>query len=527
MLGTIIGIEENTTLLKLSNEAGQVQNLINLYVVMEDPEKIIVGEIVDVKEGIAKINLLGEIQNNRFIFGVIRKPSFASKVKLISKEKIPMIISCDSNKENESLFIGESPVYPGVQVGFNINNFFANHFAIFGSTGSGKSCGVARVIQNIFEKKNQVAYRASLFIFDAYGEYHSAFKDLGKVVPEISFKAYTTNVNFSDSEVLKIPLWLLTTDDIALLLNAEKPSQLPIIEKALQLVSVFAREEDEVIKQKNDIVARAILDILSSGRPPAQIRDQVFSILSKYNTKDLNLETTIYQPGYTRPLKQCLIIDASGKIREMELLTNFINTFLDDSIELNMPDGSFKYGLQELSDALDFALISEGVLKSDKIFDETNTLKVRLHGLLNGDYSHYFDCPNFMTKDEYIRSLLMAGSGRKAQIINFNINYVDDRFAKNITKIYSKMLFDYAKGLPNRASLPFHIILEEAHRYVQKDIDVELLGYNIFDRITKEGRKYGVLLGLISQRPSEMSETALSQCSNFFIFKISVLKTTS
>lgn len=520
MLGTIIGIEENTTLLKLSTEAGQVQNLINLYVVMEDPEKIIVGEIVDVKEGIAKINLLGEIQNNRFIFGVIRKPSFASKVKLISKEKIPMIISCDSNKENESLFIGESPVYPGVQVGFNINNFFANHFAIFGSTGSGKSCGVARVIQNIFEKRNQVAYRASLFIFDAYGEYHSAFKDLSKVAPEISFKAYTTNVNFSDSEILKIPLWLLTTDDIALLLNAEKPSQLPIIEKALQLVSVFAREEDEVIKQKNDIVARAILDILSSGRPPAQIRDQVFSILSKYNTRDLNLETTIYQPGYTRPLKQCLIIDASGKIREMELLTNFINTFLDDSIELNMPDGSFKYGLQELSDALDFALISEGVLKSDKIFDETNTLKVRLHGLINGDYAHYFDCPNFMTKDEYIRSLLMAGSGRKAQIINFNINYVDDRFAKVLTKIYAKLLFEYNKDKGKQATLPFHIILEEAHRYVQKDNDVDLLGYNIFDRITKEGRKYGVILGLITQRPSDLSETALSQCNNFLIFKM-------
>ena len=114
----------------------------------------------------------------------------------------------------------------------------------------------------------------------------------------------------------------------------------------------------------------------------------------------------------------------------------------------------------------------------------------------------------------------MTEDGKKVQLINFNINYVDDRFAKNITKIYSKMLFDYAKGLPNRASLPFHIILEEAHRYVQKDIDVELLGYNIFDRITKEGRKYGVLLGLISQRPSEMSETALSQCSNFFIFKM-------
>ena len=99
-----------------------------------------------------------------------------------------------------------------------------------------------------------------------------------------------------------------------LLLSAEKPSQLPIIEQALKLVTIFGREEEIVLKHKNDIIARAILDIFASGRPPAQIRDQVFSVLTSYNTKELNLETPIYQPGYTRPLKQCLLIDASGKI---------------------------------------------------------------------------------------------------------------------------------------------------------------------------------------------------------------------
>ena len=114
----------------------------------------------------------------------------------------------------------------------------------------------------------------------------------------------------------------------------------------------------------------------------------------------------------------------------------------------------------------------------------------------------------------------MARDGKKAQIINFNINYIDDRLAKTITKIYSKMLFDYAKSLDRRGSFPFHIVLEEAHRYVQNDSDIDVLGYNIFDRITKEGRKYGVVLGLISQRPSELSETSLSQCSNFLIFKM-------
>ena len=521
MLGKIIGIEEDVVLLKLAINLDGFQNLINLHVVLEDSDQILVGEIIDIKEGIAYITLIGQICDNNFVFGVMRKPSFGATVKLISKEKISMIISVPEYKEREDVYIGESPVYPGVRVGFEINPFFSNHFAIFGSTGSGKSWGIAKLIQSIFEKQNTVAYRASIFIFDAYGEYHSAFKDISKKVPELSFKAYTTNVKMvNDAEVLKIPLWLLTVDDMALLLNAESPTQIPIIEKTLKLVGLFVRDEKEVIKQKNDIIARAILDILSSGKNSAQIRDQIFSVLSSYYTKDLNLETQIYQPGYVRSLKQCLIIDASGKLREMELLTNFMQSFLDDSIELTLPDGSFKYGLDDLMMALNFALLSEGVLNSNRVYDENNVLRVRLHALINGDYANYFKCDKYVSRDEYIKDLLMAPNGRKAQIINFNINYVDDRFAKTITKIYSKLLFDYAKNLDKRASLPFHIVLEEAHRYVQNDNDVNLLGYNIFDRITKEGRKYGVLLGLISQRPSDLSETSISQCSNFLIFKM-------
>ena len=520
MLGKIIGIEDDIIFIKLNIELDKFQNILNNHVIMEEADRKFIGEIIEIKDGIGSISLQGELIDDKFVFGVIRKPSFSATVKLISKEKIPIIIGINDYKENKDLLIGESAIYEGIKIGVNINQFFSNHFAIFGSTRSGKSCSVARIIQNLFQKKNSIAYRSSIFIFDAYGEYHNAFEGLHDKVPEISFKSYTTNTKFSDTETLKIPLWLLDTDDLAILLNAEKASQLPIIEQALKLVTIFGREEETVIKHKNDIIARAILDILASGRPPAQIRDQIFSVLTTYNTKELNLETPIFQPGYTRPLKQCLLIDASGKIREMELLTTFMQTFLNDELELKMPDGTFKYTLKDLKDAFDFALIAEGVLKSDKVFDEANVLKVRLHSLVNSEYSTYFDVEEYISKEQYIRGLLTAYDGRKAQIINFNINYVDDRFAKTITKIYSKLLFDYAKNLEKRATLPFHIILEEAHRYVQNDNDVELLGYNIFDRITKEGRKYGVLLGLISQRPSELSSTSLSQCSNFLIFKM-------
>ena len=520
MLGKILGIDENQVLLKINLDLEKYPSLIGNHVIMEDTQKRCVGEITDIKEGIAYINLLGEIKNNKFVYGVITKPSFGAVTKVISKERIPLIISADNYEEDKHLTLGKSAIYDDVDINVDINNFFANHFAIFGSTGSGKSCSVARIFQNLFEKDNSIPYKASIFIFDAYGEYHQAFNKLHDNHPNINFKSYTTNTRFPDLDILKIPPWLLSVDDYALLLGVEKASQISIIEKSLRFVSIFVKEEQEVIKYKNDIISRALLDILSSGKSSSQIRDQLMSVLTNYNTSELNLETPVYQPGYTRPLKQLFFIDASGKIREMETLTTFFESFLTDKVELSLPDGTFKYTLDDLAHAFDFALISEGVLLSNKVFDDANIIKVRLHSLINSEYKVYFECNEFMTKDTFIRSLLTANDNRKAQIINFNINYVDDRFAKCVTKIFAKLLFDYAKEQKNRGALPFHIILEEAHRYVQNDNDINIIGYNIFDRITKEGRKYGVMLGLISQRPSELSETSLSQCNNFLIFKM-------
>jgi DNA helicase HerA-like ATPase len=147
-------------------------------------------------------------------------------------------------------------------------------------------------------------------------------------------------------------------------------------------------------------------------------------------------------------------------------------------------------------------------------------LKVRLDSIANGDYGYYFDVEEYIPKEEYIKKMFTSNRGEKAQIVNFNLNYVDERFAKTLTKIYSKLFFDYAISLESRGGYPLQIMLEEAHRYVQNDNDINVIGYNIFDRITKEGRKYGVILGLITQRPSELSNTALSQCSNYLVLRM-------
>lgn len=306
-----------------------------------------------------------------------------------------------------------------------------------------------------------------------------------------------------------------------MLLDANSPSQLPIIEKTLKLVPILTGTSDNVIKRKNDIIARALQDILLSGNDSTKIRDQVIGVLTKFNTPTLNLESQIVQPGYTRTFKQCLYVDKTGKMQEMELVVEFVRGYIiEDQVNLDPSEMNPFYTLQDLELAMDFALISEGILKSDKVFDNANVMSVRLHTLATGDSRHYFTYPKYVTRDQYIDSLLWdPQTNSPVQIVNFNINYIDDRLAKVITKILSRMLFLKLSTTKPRGSKAYHIIIEEAHRYVQHDSDIELLGYNIFERITKEGRKYGAFLAMITQRPSELSDTCISQCANFVVLR--------
>ena len=516
MLGKILSIEGNYVELALDIDINAQASLVNLHVVFEDDKTKVVGEIRDVSKTTLKIAIVGELVGNQFLAGFNRKPSFKSTVRIIKIDELAQILGDQQIKDASQVYFGLSTVYTNYRINVDVNKFFSNHFAILGNTGSGKSFTVAKIIQNLFTGSSYVPLNSNIFLFDAYGEYTQAFSKLSEKNPLIRYKTVTTNIEAEATDMLRIPLWLLDVDDYAQLLSVDNPNQLPIIEKALKLVKVLNSNNPDVQKHKNDIIARAIIDILLSGTSSGKIRDQIVAVLTNYHTEELNLESTIREPGYVRTLKQCLFVDQSGKMQEMELVVDFVNQFIIDGLELTDYDGNT---LQDLENALDFALIGEGVLKSDRIFDYANILSVRLHSLASGEYAKYFECKEMISRETFIRSLITAIDGKNAQIVNFNISHVDDRTAKAITKIISHILFSFSVEARERAKVPFHIIIEEAHRYVQNDTDTEILGYNIFDRITKEGRKYGVILGLITQRPSELSETSISQCSNFLILR--------
>ena len=516
MFGKIVYISGSVAHIEIPNGTPVNMDLMNMHVVFEDGERRVLGEVEDVSETEIKVHFLGVIEDGQFVGGVLRKPTLEANIRMVTEEELDLITGVG----NEGMFkLGLSPLYNDKPIYVDINEICSNHLAIFGNTGSGKSYGVASFVQSLFYNEKFYPYRANYMIFDAYGEYHNAFQRLGEVNSNYQFKYYTTNLNDTNGETLSIPLWLLDIDDFALLLQAEKHSQLQIIEKMIKLARIISMNTEEAIAFKNHLIAKAILDTLYTNQTSASKRNDIFTIIAGCQTEQFNLEAPIEGVGYVRKFRECFTIDRSGEFTESVLITQYITSFIDESLDNYEAPNDHAFGLDILQKALDFTLISDGFLRNEKLYDEAITLKVRLHSIAISENGVFFNYPNYVDLNGYIASLV-AKNNRKSQIINFNLEDIDDRLAKTIVKIYSKMLFTFTKRLPNRGAVPFHILLEESHRYVQNDNDNFLLGYNIFERIAKEGRKFGLLLNLVSQRPVELSETVISQISNFLIFKM-------
>ena len=516
MFDRIVYISDHSANIRLKDADNLTVNLMNLHLIFEDKDKKVLGEVDDLDKDIVKARFLGEIVNGRLIGGTIRKPALDASIRVIDQSEIPMIVGED--KEGYMKF-GVSPFYNDFPVYLDVNNFFSNHFAIFGNSGSGKSCGVSRLFQNMFHDQRLFPYKANILLFDSSGEYYNAFNNLNSINPNYHYRFFSTNEVDGIGEKLRLPIWLLNASDLALLLQATNHSQLPIIERMLKLALIFSQTDMDANNYKNHLIAKAIMTILYTNETSPNKRNEIFSILASCSTPQFNLEAPVQGIGYTRKFRECFLIDSQGQFSESVLLTEYVSSFIKNEYDNYEPRGGVFYTLDTLEKALNFTLISEGWLRNENTYGDAVTIKVRLHALIVGEYAKFFDVPEYISLENYLSSLLI-NNGRKYQLVNFNLDDVDDDFAKVITKIYSRLVFEFAKGLKDRASIPFHIIVEEAHRYIQNDTDRFLIGYNIFERIAKEGRKYGVLLGLISQRPVELSDTVISQCSNFLIFKM-------
>ncbi|EQB22742.1 MULTISPECIES: ATP-binding protein [unclassified Dehalobacter] len=310
-----------------------------------------------------------------------------------------------------------------------------------------------------------------------------------------------------------MPVWALSADDWAVLLHASEKTQIPIIKRAIDIARIFYDPENTDNILKNHIVASTIIGILNSSESSPSSSDKIKTIITTFGTDEIKLDRNIEATG--KKVRSLLNV-SYGQFTDIEGLQVFCEDFLlNDVNERITRSNNVVYDIVQFKNAVDFAILYEGSISSQRIQEYTATLSTRLQALIDSDQGRILTKTSFSRIDDYVESILGTN-----QIVNIDISSLDDSSSEVVVKVITKLFFDHLKKMNKKADMPVNLIIEEAHRFVRSENHSGALNYNIFERVAKEGRKYGLLLGISSQRPSELSKTVVSQCSNFIIHRV-------
>jgi hypothetical protein len=231
------------------------------------------------------------------------------------------------------------------------------------------------------------------------------------------------------------------------------------------------------------------------------------------------------------PVVDCSLMDAKfGNFPNNtaeETFKTAIRSFIDEGIEIDPKYVSEKFEFKDLEVALETAILYEEYHGNKQIRDYCSSMITRFKSIKEREDF------KFLTRNDtndsieiFLRNHLgidnpVISDKKKSQVIIIDLNSANDETVEIISCVLSRMIFEKLKNSTNRNKFPVNLVLEEAHRYISTDSGKVFGDANkIFERIAKEGRKYGMFLLVSSQRPSELSKTVLSQCSNFIVHRI-------
>ena len=511
---------------------------------------------------------IGTIKDKKFDFGVSVYPTLYSDVLYIKDTELDVLFEvhdaevfkctdcekegdeCKEHKDTrkgktrtKSFDVGESAIFPDYKIKIDVDRFFGSHAAVLGNTGSGKSCTISSMLQTIFSKETEFFAIGSTFvIFDVNGEYKQAFNSLDKGKINVS--------NFSiekDDQHTKfqLPHYFLNIDEWELLLQASEKTQRPILRTALALATLFSKKDNEEIKKiKNHILATCITSILRDETGSPSKKDRILSILRKFNTEDIKLDKSFKYTdksgveqenlSYDRTTLPCtiensLFVHFGGIIGTGALHCYLEHTdtegnqaFFDKNFQMPNYDKDTPFEFDELENALDLAILYEEAYGNKHIRDYCSSLITRLKNIRDRQDFKFIKEKYEGNTDQYLSEILGLESKKKvSQITILNLDLIDDELVELVSSVIARLIFDKLKNIKKRNSFPVNLILEEAHRYISHEPKRNFIRANeVFERVSKEGRKYGLFLLVSSQRPSELSRTVLSQCNNFIVHRI-------
>ncbi|MCX6158979.1 MAG: ATP-binding protein [Ignavibacteriae bacterium] len=476
-----------------------------------------------------------------FDFGVSVYPALYTDTLYIKEAELDAIfnvknqeqIVCDKPKEHTkekcdcknnrylTLSIGKSTIFPDYDVKVDIDKFFGNHAAILGNTGSGKSCTISSMIQGLCKFNSYSATGSTFILFDVNGEYQQAFSELTKCNEDISITHYTLDDESltETSELFKLPHWFMNFDEWSLLLQASEKTQQPVLRNALSIAALLEGKKGDLLKVKNHIVAKCCISIWTASESPVSAGHRINALLQNYAEGDLS-KSLLSDNGFSFKFG-----NFETSVKEQKFIAS-LNDAIQESFEIpNMQ--VVKFDLKNLYIYLDIAILYEESFGNKQIRDYCSSLLTRAKSIVERADLGFLNAEDIEIK-RYKRKVLGLSKVKKGndvkkknQIILFDLHSVEDEVVEVVSCVLSRIIYEAIKEIEPRNSYPINLILEEAHRYIGSDPQRTFLKANkIFEQIAKEGRKFGMLLLISSQRPSELSKTVLSQCSNFIVHRI-------
>ena len=482
----------------------------------------------------------------KFSRGAYSFPSVGDQVLLPTKQQLYAIIE---SGENTQVKIGTSPLADNAEVFVSPDRLFGRHLAVLGNTGSGKSCSVAGLIRWSLESAKKVEQNpnARFIVLDPNGEYSKAFQPDENKSSGIQAQVFKVDPNQGEQK-LQIPIWFWNTLEWSAFTQATEKTQRPTLIHALRNVR-DGKIEASVSKSQE---MRRILRIRLSYFQIEKNTGKIF--VNKGNVRNFvavlkNLQEEISTPdqAYSQEernnlfvLNECLnrllshrLVEWPDIFKENEiddLLTTTINTHsafggstkdflpIDADIPRKFSGDSFLRSIEASAEILNVSEYIETLLMRIRTILGDSQIKAVV-GTDDTD----------LTLAQWLDNYLGSAGGHDDNITIIDLSLVPSEVIHIITAVVARMIFEALQRYRklNEQILPTVMVMEEAHTFVKRykedaeNQSAAAVCCQVFEKIAREGRKFGLGLVVSSQRPSELSPTVLSQCNTFLLHRIS------
>lgn len=433
-------------------------------------------EIVTERKYIIEASPLGTIKDGRFSRGGDTLSIPPKKVEPADLKYIKRIFE-DSIETERKFCFSKLASNHKICVPVDGNTFFNKHLAIVGASGSGKSHTTAKIIQSACNIKNdgvEGLNNSHIIIFDIHGEFSTAFP----------------SANILNIDNLKIPYWLLN-----------------------------GQELEELLLDSGD----------NNNYNQASVLRKVITSNKQYNNKDIPREKVYFDSPLKFDINQvanCF----NNLINETTNTENDLEVKVKENQKIfNSDEEKFDYFFQRIYEydkpqraSKDKEGISKGIYNDGKLEKFVFRFKEKIN---NNRLKFLFDKDlKDITFETVIRQFIGYKDDKKSNVTLIDLSGIPFDVLSITVSLISRVLFEYGYYMKRRYGKmdnPLLLVYEEAHKYAPKSSLVKYRASTTsIERIAKEGRKYGVTLAIVSQRPSEVSETIFSQCNSFIAMRL-------